>query len=244
MRSTSGLFVYPCSLILCWVALACPTLTASAQFSGQHRVSNEVKATGVRSHEFQKYYREQQKRAWCWAACIEMVLDSSGVNVNQPAIVHQVYGSDWSGRQPDAPGTIRQMIALLNQWGIDDHGKRFTVNARGGNGAPSPAWLLGELRSNHPVIILFNPSRGNIGHFVVVTGAYYRDSSSGPQVDRLVIWDPFPYHKVRSNPPSIYVKNVAMTGRYEVPAAAFMRTAAFHCFTRATSSGSFTWPSY
>lgn len=220
-----------CMLIAIAVLLGGTTSIAFAQARGW---------SGVGPSRFQPYYRSQEQQTWCWAACIEMVLDYHGPNVNQNAIVRQVYGSDWNGRAPDAPASFAQVQGLLNQWGIDDDGDRFWVQATGAPGAPPPAWLDGELRNECPIIVLFFPAGPQLGHFVVVAGRYF----DGRQITRLHIWDPYPYFQVGMRPPPFYTPVNGQPGCYEVPADVFMRTVRYHIFSRAVEDQGFDWPDY
>jgi len=218
---------------------------APSTAGGELRVVSQPQDAGIRSEDFRPFYRAQREQAWCWAACIEMVLDHAGVNVNQSAIVTQVYGTDWNGKPPNAPGSCQQLSRLLNQWGLDDDGDQFVVYSRGGRGVPVPAWLVGEVEQGHPVIVLFYPLPGQpIGHFVVITAVTYVDTPNGPGVSGLVIWDPYPYEAVGSRPPAFYQKTRPMSGRYYVPAQALMSTTKFHFFTRAHDGDDFDWPDY
>ena len=114
-------------------------------------------------------------------------LSHYGVEISQEEIVRATYG-----RLVDLPAyTPRQLYSVLNGFRIDGRG---TVEVRSGDfgqGAPAPAWLVDQLRRDHPVIAWYvRPGRG--GHAVVITGVEYSGSRSAPIIERIDYFDPWP----------------------------------------------------
>ncbi|MEL6741027.1 MAG: C39 family peptidase [Planctomycetota bacterium] len=210
------------------LAIANPA-PASAQYQPTPaKTQPALTATGIPASAFAPAFRGQRRMAWCWAAAIEMILDFHGADVNQDAIVRQIYGTGWDGVPPDQPGSLQQVAALLNQWGISNNGQRFAVRANGKWGAPTARELLTELAQGRPVMLLYKPNpQAQIGHYVVVTRAIIRQTRMGPYVERLVIWDPMPYHLVGMPVPNGYVSTMPIAGRYEVNADALGRATVF-----------------
>lgn len=227
------------------VLIASSTVIASCAHASRSEAQGAagVMAAGIPSEAFARFYRPQEKPNWCWAASIEMVLDWARVNVNQRAIVRQVYGVGWDGQPPNNTAQYRHMVRLLNQWGIDDDGDHFVVNARGASRMPPGAWLLGEIDSGYPVLLAYRSGYLS-GHIVVVTGAYYTPTPHGPTVHGLVLWDPYPYALVGQFPPPFYRVNRPEAGRFEAPVPQLAQLADFHMFTRATDDSDHRWPDY
>jgi hypothetical protein len=144
---------------------------------------------GIPSSSFNNVYAEQENSQWCWAACIQMILNYYGVNVSQYDIVQRTYGSDPYGYLPNWAGSYEVITANLNNWGIDRNGVRYVVRAEVGYGTPYPEDLVDELGSQHPVLMGY--STGAVtGHAVVATGAGLYGSADAPQLHSIVVRDP------------------------------------------------------
>lgn len=153
---------------------------------------------GIPSDRMNYFYSEQRRTQWCWAAAIQMVMNYYGVAISQETIVRRSYGSDPFGNLPDWAGSLPIITANLNNWGIDDRGRRYMVTASFGLGAPAPALLLNELSQGHPVIIGYATSFSG-GHAVVCTAANYTNSIYGPIINTIVVRDPWPSPENRLN---------------------------------------------
>lgn len=60
-----------------------------------------------------------------------------------------------------------------------------------GWGAPTPAYLINELENLRPVLIGYQ-SGPNSGHAVVITALSYIQTMYGPQIQTIVVRDPWP----------------------------------------------------
>jgi len=174
-----------------WLALTAGTVSLAQQEAALPQY------VGIPSNLMNQYYSQQRSMQWCWAACIQMVFNRYGVDVQQEEIVRRTYGTDPSGNLPDQPASVETMTANMNNWGLDRAGKRYLVRANVGQGAPSPALLINELNAGRPVI--FGCQTGMIGHAVVCTAASYvmvqDPTGTGqlvPNVLTLVVRDPMP----------------------------------------------------
>ncbi|WGF93340.1 hypothetical protein [Aequorivita marisscotiae] len=49
-------------------------------------------AAAVKSDRFNYHVARQESQNWCWAACIQMVLDYQGLEVGQCEIVNNAFG--------------------------------------------------------------------------------------------------------------------------------------------------------
>jgi len=137
----------------------------------------------------------QAQDMWCWAACIQMILNFYGIPITQDEIVTRVY------RCPiNEPATDDVISASLNGWGINAQGRRFVVRSYVASGPPTAPVLTRELINGRPILLAFN-SGTSIGHAVVITAA----SRMGPLVSSVVFRDPSPT-----------TENVAEKGRVEL----------------------------
>lgn len=164
-------------------------------------LSNKLKAqqaitVGIRS-DLLNYYAAQygdtyQKNSqWCWAASIKMVFNYYGINISQEQIVSRTYGTDNYGNLPNWPGSMQAIHRNLNNWSIDNTGKRYVVQASIGMGAPKATYLVNELASAHPVIVGYKTGT-NSGHAVVITAVSYTKSYNGPIIQTITVRDPWP----------------------------------------------------
>ena len=200
--------------------------------------SNLPQYIGIPSNLMNQYFTNQRSMQWCWAACIQMVFSRFGLSVQQEAIVRRTYGTDPQGKLPDKPGDALSVTLNLNNWGIDAAGKKYTVKARYGAGAPPCEAILGELAAGYPVILGFNT--GLIGHAVVCTGASYilaeKTDPNGqartvPVIQNIVVRDPFP----RPFPPNVVVPGAQ--GRLEYRADEIAKFILHHWFIRVQVEG-------
>lgn len=153
----------------------------------------QLRGTGIPAEEMNSHAASQEKSEWCWAASIQMALSCYDVDVPQEQIVDRTYGHGWDGDPVDHPGSDDAITRNLMGWGVDHGGKQYVVGCIAGKGVPNAAGLLNVLSQKHPVILaLANPGAGG-GHAVVCTGAYFVDTPFGPQIQAIMIRDPWPY---------------------------------------------------
>ena len=98
----------------------------------------------------------QRRRNWCWAACIEGVLNQAGIPQSQEQIAARLTG--WP---QDRPAHLGEIVALLQSYRL----RSWTV-AR----PASPQELANTLRSGWKVIAFVNPMGGQVGHFILLEG--------------------------------------------------------------------------
>src|SRR6266404_6622785 len=135
----------------------------------------------------------QAQDMWCWAACVQTILNWYGVAIDQQSIVSCVLGA-----RVNEPGTEETISASLNGWGFHANGRRFVVRSRVAGGAPPLQILFREFARQHPVLVTFNEGGASIGHAVVLTSI----SRIGSEITSLVYRDPWPS-----------AQNIARTGR-------------------------------
>ncbi len=124
---------------------------------------------------------------WCWAACIQMVLNYHGLYVTQEQIVTRVYGA-----AVDRPATPAEIIAALSGWAPDTRGRWSEIIADPYN--IEPETVIDDLTRRWPLIVgLAGPNPQIPGHAYVLTAAYYYlDEYGDPQIYRVVLRDPYP----------------------------------------------------
>jgi|GEM_PF-6645586 len=138
--------------------------------------------------EFEKSVASQQTLVWCWAACVEMLVEhvsKDRTTTDQTQIVTRNYGVPaalpaYSWEQ------IRQNLNVLipNRDGMD-----WQMNAKAHYRQLMPTEVIEELSNNRPFLLGVNGQ----SHVVVCYGAEINRNAFGQlQVDRIRIFDPFP----------------------------------------------------
>jgi len=120
---------------------------------------------------FPEFSGRQRQQNWCWAACIQMLLNYHRISVTQEQIVERVYG-----KQFDAPATPTTIVAALNGWAIDKSFRDAFVLAE--VHPANDSWLIvSELVAKNPLIVGFDgyPT----GHACLLTSAWHRPKPGG-----------------------------------------------------------------
>jgi pimeloyl-ACP methyl ester carboxylesterase len=144
---------------------------------------------GIPSSSFNLAYSEQANSQWCWAACIQMILNYYGIDISQYDIVQRTYGQDPYGNLPNWSGSYEVITDNLNNWGIDRSGAQYTVSTEMGYGQPDPAAFVDELGNQRPVLIGYSTG-AQTGHAVVATAASFYGSAAAPVLASFVVRDP------------------------------------------------------
>jgi Papain-like cysteine protease AvrRpt2 len=152
---------------------------------------------GVPSQEFVHFAApesagKQRMQNWCWAACIQMVLNYHGLYVDQKDIVSRVFGAT-----VDRPANGDQIMKALTGWAPDSRGRRSAIYADAYN--LDPATVINDLDKKWPLIVGLEGARGvATGHAYVMTAAYFSQDANGtPTIHRVVLRDPFPGYESR-----------------------------------------------
>ena len=152
---------------------------------------------GVPSEEFVHFAApegagRQRMQNWCWAACIQMVLNYHGLYVDQQDIVGRVFGAT-----VDRPANGDQIMRALTGWAPDTRGRRSAIYADAYN--LDPATVINDLDKKWPLIVGLKGARGAAtGHAYVLTAAYFSTDNTGqPTIHRVVLRDPFPGYQSR-----------------------------------------------
>jgi hypothetical protein len=161
----------------------------SYQYYQPSQTYSQAVYVGIPSSYFNQVYAEQQNSQWCWAACIQMILNYYGLNVSQYDIVRRTYGFNPYGRLPNWAGSYETITANLNNWSVDRNGVRYLVRASIGYGMPNPATFVSELDNQYPVLLGY-PTGGYSGHAVVATAAGFYGYKDDPTLASVVVRDP------------------------------------------------------
>ena len=149
-----------------------------------------------------------------------MIFNYYGVNITQEQIVARSYGVDPYGQLPNWTGSFQVITANLNNWSVDNSGRRYSVGATLNWGAPTPSYLVQELMAQRPVLIGYE-SGPNSGHAVVITACRYIPSAYGPIIQSIVVRDPWPSQA-----------NINNNGRVEYPGQNFADLMQAHWYIR------------
>ena len=108
----------------------------------------------------------------------------------------------------------------LNNWSFDRSGRRYTVQAHLGAGAPETLVLVQELARAHPVILSYQ-SRPDMGHAVLCTAADYIIHHNRVLIRKIIVRDPWPNEK-----------NMRQNGRLEYHGAELAHKTSAHWLVR------------
>ncbi len=147
-------------------------------------------AAAVKAEEFEFYRASQKEVNWCWAACIQMVLDYQGLFVDQCTIVKKAFKTSHCVNRPADCFTIEDGV---DGWSVNN--KRIDGEV---DFSPSAYELIDQLAYRNPVIIGLNMPDQNIGHAYVLTAVFFRYDSNKRKVPyKVVLRDPWPDNKSR-----------------------------------------------
>ena len=167
-------------LLLCMA----PVLADHAQVGPRQWV------VGVPTKEFVHYAApegqgRQRMQNWCWAACIQMVLNWHGLHISQEEIVQRIFGG-----LVDAPAQPQQIMAALQGWAPDTRGSYSMIQADASS--INPQTVLQDLDHRWPLIVGLTQD-GGTGHAYVLTAAYYYlDDYNQPVIYQVTLRDPYP----------------------------------------------------
>ncbi len=134
----------------------------------------------------------QRQSNWCWAACIQMVLNYHGLYITQDQIVSRVYG-----HLVDRPAVPAQIMSALSGWAPDVRGRYSAIYADSTN--ISEATVIDDLHRRWPLIVGLGSLHPNEqGHAFVLTGVIYQfDAYNQPVLLEVILRDPYPGNQSR-----------------------------------------------
>src|ERR1041384_2557076 len=129
MRNNSGSdpknIIARFAALLLVLAVAASTATpAKGQQPSIQPIAPGIWAAGIPSNEFEYFAApqtngHQHQSNWCWAACVQMVLNYRGVAVTQEQVVQRIFG----GAEPNIPGQPDQILTALSGWAVTANGQ-------------------------------------------------------------------------------------------------------------------------
>ena len=127
---------------------------------------------------------KQLQSRWCWAACIQIIMNYHGLAVHQEELVRYLYGFDWINRGADE----EQMLAALHRWSTSLNEQPVGVLARGG--FHTPETLIKALAYKWPLIVGLSKKEDH--HAVVITSIEYEVHKGHFQPISVGFFDPWP----------------------------------------------------
>jgi hypothetical protein len=146
-------------------------LLLSAQFTYSQKmgaVKDKYVYVGIPESEFSNIasFGKQHNMNWCWAACIQMILNYHSIPVLQEQIVKRTLGKLF-----DKPADPNIMFKALNGWEVDVYGNRVLVSSN--FYSTDTKEITTFLATKKPLIVGLSQQGTNIGHAYVLIGMFY-----------------------------------------------------------------------
>ena len=187
------------ALFLALAAAAGAAMPAKAQQPSVQAIAPGIWAAGIPSNEFEYFAApqtegHQRQSNWCWAACVQMVLNYRGVPVTQEQVVQRIF----AGAVPNVAGQPNQILAALSGWAVTRNGQRVMLTSS--PFAFDGSEIVRDLAERWPRVVGVN--MGNSGHAYVMTAVTYAvDPWNRPIFQTVVLRDPWPGNPSRIEVP-------------------------------------------
>ena len=173
--------------------LVCLTVLISDFAIGQNviQLGPNYFVAGIPSQEFDFYSAAEQlgrqrQANWCWAACVQMVLNYHGLFVTQEQVVQKIYGN-----LCDQPAGELQIMNALSGWAPNHQGQISQIYCQ--KGVTSINDITSNLAYKWPLIVGLQNPHGGIGHVYALTAIYYStDVYNNTIPHKVVLRDPWP----------------------------------------------------
>lgn len=131
---------------------------------------SDVYWAAVKTTYFQEYVARQEEDCWCWAACVQMVLNYQGVKVDQEDVVRRA-----KGMRVNDGGTAYDIQRAADGWNTGTHVIAASVD--------NPYYVtaqtfITDLIDKYPLIIGLDMPGQTMGHAYVLTGISFRKSGN------------------------------------------------------------------
>lgn len=163
---------------------------SSAQKLGA--IKDKYVYVGIPQNEFTEIaaFGKQRSMNWCWAACIQMILNYNSIPVLQDQIVKRTLG-----KLIDEPADSALMFKALNGWEVDVYGRKVLVSSN--FYSTDLIEITAFLNTNKPLIVGLQQENNHIGHAYVLIGIYYETilKNNGEKNYRphsVILIDPWP----------------------------------------------------
>jgi hypothetical protein len=177
--------------------IATVVLWPSATYSQSiQQLGTNYYGAGVPSNEFEFFAAtnsdgRQRQANWCWAACVQMVLNYHGLYITQEQIVQRIYG-----QLIDRPAGAQQIMVALSGWAPNSQGGVSNIYCQPGINNVNE--ITQNLAYKWPLIVGLNNPQGGTGHAYVLTGIYYSiDAYNNTIPDKVILRDPWPANASR-----------------------------------------------
>lgn len=145
---------------------------------------SDVYWAAVKTSYFREYVARQEEDCWCWAACVQMVLNYQGVRVDQEALVKRA-----KGHWVNEGGTAYEIQKAANGWNVGSH----TIVARVDNPLYVTAQtFIDDLIDKYPLIIGLDMPGQIVGHAYVLTGISFRKIGGTYEPIEVILRNPWP----------------------------------------------------
>lgn len=173
--------------IVLLLSLASLMLTHAQTFRGGEifQIKNsDIYWAAVKTEYFREFVARQEEDCWCWAACVQMVLNYQGVKINQEDIVRRA-----KGRRINTGGTVYDIQKATNGLKAGSH----TIVARIDNPSTvTPQTFINDLIDKYPLIIGLDMPGQTMGHAYVLTGISFRKVGRNYQPVEVILRNPWP----------------------------------------------------
>lgn len=131
-------------------------------------VKDKYVYVGISENEFSSIasFGKQHSMNWCWAACIQMILNYNAIPVLQEQIVKRTLG-----KLVDKPADPNIMFRALNGWEVDVYGNKVLVSSN--FYSTDTKEITTFLATKKPLIVGLRQQGTNIGHAYVLIGMFY-----------------------------------------------------------------------
>lgn len=196
MRKNS--FSYPknitarfAALLLAIASALSAAASAKAQQPSIQAIAPGIWVAGIPSNEFEYFAApqtegHQRQSNWCWAACVQMVLNYRGVPVTQEQVVQRIF----AGAVPNVPGQPDQILTALSGWAFTRNGQRVMLTSS--PFAFDGTEIVRDLAERWPIVVGVRTSPTS-GHAYVLTAVTYGvDPWNQPIFRSAILRDPWP----------------------------------------------------
>lgn len=155
--------------ILLLILLLVFATAANAQRRGSMvRIDGSISVARVNDYVEYCYHR-QYKDNWCWAACVQMVLDYYGLEVTQSRIVERAYGDAY-----DFTADGEDIVDAIDRWNVNGSLIRATSEKY-----KSAKTLIDAMTKGTPLIIGLDEQFTSTGHAYVLTHVFFTTDYRG-----------------------------------------------------------------
>ena len=167
-------------LILFTLMLFSATLSFSQRRGSIVRIDGSISVARVNDY-IESCFHRQYKDNWCWAACVQMVLDYYGLDVTQTRIVERTYGNDY-----DFTANKNDVVGALNGWRVSGYTVRASYERY-----KNAKTLIDAIASGKPLIIGLDERYTSTGHAYVLTHIFFtKDYRGNMTPTRVVVINP------------------------------------------------------